>query len=247
MSHWTGPLSDPATKFRLRVGNEQIALAHGVTLIGRDASCRIAIVDTLVSRRHARIQCDLSSATIEDLDSRNGTRVNGSLIASAHVLREGDRIRIGSQELVFGVVDAEQRELLEVPTGLIHICPDCRTPYQASAPSCPSCGAHKRDTQPAQARSEDTQRGRWSLGLLVELLGKSMLTERVAEAEKLMREAANNVADLLREGRPIDDEELRALREASTWLAKRHKSDTWPVWMAGVEARLRASADLRSP
>jgi hypothetical protein len=237
MSGWTGT-SPETTKFRLRVGNEQVALAHGVTLIGRDPSCRIAIFDTLISRRHARIQCMLDSATIEDLDSRNGTRVNGALIASAHALREGDRIGIGSYELVFGVVEDSAGELPDSPTGLISICASCRFGYPAAERRCPRCGSQKPEQTSAPARSEDTARGRWSLGLLVELLGKSMLTGRASEVEKLMREAVNLVNDELSQGRTPDSDELRALGEVASWIAKIQKDDSWTLWIEGVRTHL---------
>ena len=50
---------------------------------------------------HAKVVRDGSSYYIEDLKSRNGTFLNGQLIAGSEVLREGDRIRISDVELVF--------------------------------------------------------------------------------------------------------------------------------------------------
>lgn len=229
------------TKFRIRVGNEQIALPLGVTLIGRDAtSCRICIFDGLISRKHARIQCDGDQATIEDLGSRNGTRLNGVPIERPHVLRDGDRLGIGSYELTVSLMDARDVEWAETPTGLIRICPDCQTPYPAGTGACPNCGSEAADQQAQRTRNDDTTRGRWSLGMLVEMLGKSMLTERVAEAEKLMRQAANIVDDELREGNSIEPDELRALGEVAQWLAKAQKKDAWTKWMNDLRGRLRS-------
>jgi len=243
MSASSGPLADPASKFRLRVGNEQIALGLGVSLIGRDAgACRITIFDTLISRRHARIQCDGEHATVEDLGSRNGTRLNGVLISGPHALREGDRIGIGSYELSVGVLDSREPEWQDMPTGLIRVCPDCQTPYSAGVGTCPQCGSTSVDSQPSHTRGDDTTRGRWSLGMLVEMLGKSMLMGRPADAEKLMRQAANVVSDDLGDGKAIDPDELRALHEVADWLDKAQKSGAWAKWMTDISSRLPRSA-----
>lgn len=236
-----GPMTETPTLYRIRLGNEQIALPFGVTLVGRDAtSCRICIFDGLISRRHARIECDGEQATIEDLGSRNGTRLNGVPIERPHVLRDGDRIGIGSYELTVSLMNARDQEWGDAPTGLIRICPDCHTPYPAGNGACPSCGSEAAEQQAQRVRNDDTTRGRWSLGMLVEMLGKSMLTERVAEAEKLMRQVANIVEDTLREGKPIEADELRALGEVAQWLAKAQKKDAWTKWITDLRARVRA-------
>jgi predicted component of type VI protein secretion system len=237
----SGPLLEAPTKFRIRLGNEQIAIPLGVTLIGRDSTCRICIFDTLISRKHARIQCDGEQATIEDLGSRNGTHLNGVPIARPHVVRDGDRIGIGSYELVVSLMDERDAEWAETPTGLIRVCPDCGTPYPAGTGACPGCGsdAAEAQVQAQRTRSDDTTRGRWSLGMLVEMLGKSMLTERAAEAEKLMRQAANIVDDDLKEGTSIAPDELLALSEVAQWLAKTQKNDAWTKWISQLRGRMR--------
>lgn len=238
MTTWSDPLGLAPTKFRIRVSNEEIALPVGVTLIGRDPSCRITIFDPLISRRHARVQCDGEQAVIEDLGSRNGTRVNRVLISSPHALRDGDRIGIGSYELVAAVVERDASELDDTPTGLLCICTDCKNGYPANYACCPHCGSTRTAAPTNPTRGEDTTRGRWSLGMLIEMLGKAILTERVNEAEKLMREIAIIVGTHLRDDKPFDQEELGAIGEAAAWLAKAQKSETWPSWLASVRAQL---------
>lgn len=71
------------------------ALAQGNTLLGRAASNQIALDRDGVSRHHARIAVSADRiATLFDLDSTNGTFVNGARV-SRMVLREGDRIQLG--------------------------------------------------------------------------------------------------------------------------------------------------------
>src|SRR5262245_57686826 len=92
------------TRYRLRFLLQEIDLAPGETLIGRSASCHVTIEDPLVSRQHARIRINGDVATIEDLGSRNGLQINGRGTRGISQLSEGDRVRIGTQELVFCTV-----------------------------------------------------------------------------------------------------------------------------------------------
>ena len=73
-------------------------------LIGRDQECDIVIASDLVSRRHAEIVWTPDGPEIRDLDSRNGTRVNGEPITS-QLLEAGDEIGIASFRVTF---DGEQ-------------------------------------------------------------------------------------------------------------------------------------------
>ncbi|MFH1131210.1 MAG: ATP-binding protein, partial [Pseudomonadota bacterium] len=69
------------------------------TLIGRDACADVNLADAAVSRQHALIrQIAPGEFTIEDLDSRNGTIVNGARVKT-HTLKFGEKIQIGSRTL----------------------------------------------------------------------------------------------------------------------------------------------------
>ena len=71
---------------------------------GRGDSAKVKIDDTLVSRMHARIfRRENGAYVIEDLDSRNGTQVNGMAVVR-QVLTYGDRIQIGSCLLLFAPI-----------------------------------------------------------------------------------------------------------------------------------------------
>jgi FHA domain len=236
MARWSHPLDAAPTPFRIRVGNEEVSLLSGVTLIGRDATCRIAVHDPLISRRHARIQCGDDSATIEDIGSRNGTRLNGLTVSGPHALRDGDRIGVGTCELVFNVISRSLDDWSDVPTGVLSVCASCKTPYPATAGNCPHCG-EKPTVVPASvpSRSEDTVRGRWSLGMLLEMLGKTILLGKPTEVDKLMREVAIVLADQLRSHDAPSAEELRALREAAVWLDKAQARKHWLPWLTGIE------------
>ena len=68
--------------------------------IGRDSSNHLAINDVALSRHHCRLEVGPHQTLLTDLDSRNGTVVNGVPIRS-HALAEGDQIRIGDSVLLF--------------------------------------------------------------------------------------------------------------------------------------------------
>jgi diguanylate cyclase (GGDEF)-like protein len=72
----------------------RVPLADEVVL-GRDPSCPVPLIADDVSRRHARISADGEGHLLVDLDSTNGTWVNGSAVR-VHRLRAGDRIRLGA-------------------------------------------------------------------------------------------------------------------------------------------------------
>jgi two-component system NtrC family sensor kinase len=73
-------------------------------IVGRGAGCNIRLDDTEVSRRHLRIHCSDDRFSIKDLNSANGTRVNGRFVESA-TLNHGDAIRIGATLLSFQMLD----------------------------------------------------------------------------------------------------------------------------------------------
>ncbi len=60
--------------------------------------------DTGVSRRHAELRPGTDEGwVVSDLGSTNGVRVNGQDIHGPHPLRPGDRIELGSTEVVFDI------------------------------------------------------------------------------------------------------------------------------------------------
>ncbi|MEO7109577.1 MAG: FHA domain-containing protein, partial [Polyangiaceae bacterium] len=93
-------------RYRLRFLLQEFDLPRGATLIGRSSDCHVTIEDPLVSREHARIVIDDEGARCEDLGSRNGVKINGVTARGTTRLKDGDRLRIGTQELVFCTVVA---------------------------------------------------------------------------------------------------------------------------------------------
>jgi pSer/pThr/pTyr-binding forkhead associated (FHA) protein len=76
-----------------------VELHEGSLLIGRLPECDVMIDDALVSRMHARLSVRDDSVVAEDLHSTNGVYVNGVRITHSALLREGDRLLIGTTEV----------------------------------------------------------------------------------------------------------------------------------------------------
>lgn len=75
-------------------------LSEEVQTVGRTPDNQIHIADPAVSRQHARIHVDGEDRVhLEDLDSMNGTLVNGSPLKGEKVLAVGDKVRIGHAAL----------------------------------------------------------------------------------------------------------------------------------------------------
>lgn len=70
-------------------------------LIGRSSEA-LPLTDTTISRRHAELTPDDGNWLINDLNSANGTYVNGQRITAPTLLRSGDQIRTGGTLMVFG-------------------------------------------------------------------------------------------------------------------------------------------------
>lgn len=79
---------------------EIFRLNPGTNLIGRSLKAEIRLGDDGVSRRHATISIDENNgAIVKDLDSTNGTFVNGKKI-SATTVKAGDKLRVGSHAIL---------------------------------------------------------------------------------------------------------------------------------------------------
>lgn len=67
----------------------------GPITIGRSPNSDICIDEPFVSAAHARLTLQGPALVLEDLDSTNGTMVNGHMIDQAITLRDGDEVQVG--------------------------------------------------------------------------------------------------------------------------------------------------------
>lgn len=85
-------------------GNRRIILQAGENIVGRGEDATTIIDDPEVSRHHVRIIIDPHRVTVEDMNSKNGTFVNGRRIEQRTEVGDGDEVRLGPLPLLVKIV-----------------------------------------------------------------------------------------------------------------------------------------------
>ena len=79
---------------------KNVHLINGKMLIGRKPVCGIHLEEKMVSGQHAELNVSNNGVILKDLDSTNGTSVNGNRITET-ALQTGDQITIGNYKMIF--------------------------------------------------------------------------------------------------------------------------------------------------
>ena len=225
-------------RYRLRFLLQEFDLPRGATLIGRSSDCHVTIEDPLVSRQHARIVIDGDDATLQDLGSRNGVKLNGGPIRGTAKLKDGDRLRVGTQELVFCRIE-QAAAITAKTTGFLRHCAKCRLPYPQEVVACPNCGATEQmDEETLSGQFGAASQGSWSVQLLIEVLEKALSLSRVADAERILRRATAQVEERIVQRELVDPRQLSTLAVAAAKVAAESSDPTWGCWAAQVYRRV---------
>jgi hypothetical protein len=229
------------TRFRLRFLLQEIDLPQGDTLVGRSANCQVTLDDPLVSREHARIRIQGSDAVLEDLGSRNGVQLGGQPIARSAVLSNGDRIRIGTQELVFLELPASAERPTRGATrqtGFMCHCAACTRAYPAELLACPACGSKERV-------EEDTLTGTsardWGLELAAEAVDRARGGGMVDDLERVLSHARLGLEQRLAEGRRVEPHLVDGVCVAAAEVAAARGQAAWGRWALSIYASLGAT------
>lgn len=98
----TKPVIPPAPEKWLMLSGKQIPLQEGQHKIGRVEECTVRIIgDEEISREHALLRIQREAVTLGDLNSRNGTFLNGARVSGERTLQDGDVIRVGNTDMQF--------------------------------------------------------------------------------------------------------------------------------------------------
>ena len=178
-------------------------------VLGR-GTADVVIDDPEISRRHALVRVVGGRVQIDDLDSMNGTWVNGQRITETVQLRPGDVVRLGRSlfELqaepaseIAEHVQAPSRAIPSPPSGR---CPECEAELPSAARFCSYCGvslpaplASERDSAavtPQAALAEDELRP--VTALFADIVGSTSLGERLQphEVKTLIGECVTRMA-----------------------------------------------------
>lgn len=135
--------------FQLRVTGPDMDQAFrvptGKIIIGRDENVTLPLKHFLVSRRHAELVCRPTGCTLTDLDSANGTLVNGEKLPTNTPLPLPDKavIQIGPFELAFRQIPVEPKaeEMLPPPPKTKAAPPQIRKTVREPEPEEPEAQA----------------------------------------------------------------------------------------------------------
>lgn len=125
------PVSAPKLTIKRKDGSyNEIDWNKEFLTVGRDGANDLIIDHPLASRRHARLERDESGFFVRDLNSTNGTFVNGEPISGAHMLHHQDQVIVADTIITFHDSDATARGPL--PTDVMQaVQEDLRVDSQA--------------------------------------------------------------------------------------------------------------------
>lgn len=245
-------------RFRLRYQATNLELRPGDFAIGRSSACNLAVVDGLVSRKHALLQVEPNAVVLKDLGSRNGVAVNGVRIEGECPLQHMDRVYIGSQELV--LIDADKMN--DRATTDRHIaCDVCGAINGIAKRYCGDCGARldsdasatwkesNREAgvdrissvgeapDPEWGGSESTHTAR-ALDVLGSIAAKAITMGRFDEAERILIPHLDALLERAVRNRPLSDskrDDPEAMFKAATsyalQLAEGLQDPKWIDWV----------------
>jgi two-component system cell cycle response regulator len=97
---------------------ETIRLDKERTIVGRGSQADLVLRDEIASRQHAEIihlclEANCVEYYVNDLDSTNGTFLNGAKVTTQQLLQDGDKIKIGNHLMKFAMLDESEAEFQE--------------------------------------------------------------------------------------------------------------------------------------
>ena len=160
-----------------------------VTQIGRQSANHLQIRDPEVSKVHCKLEATTAGILLSDMDSANGTFVNGQLVKK-HLLSVHDKIQIGGANLVLFESSESESELSRPMTGVISLLGMERVetlPNKEELTVVLNTADFKENSTQFVALSEDT-------GFLpVEKLNDERVVRRNYERLRVAYEVARNV------------------------------------------------------
>jgi pSer/pThr/pTyr-binding forkhead associated (FHA) protein len=106
---------------------QTIQLKSSETVIGRRRGCDVRISSSQVSRRHCLLSLHAGSVVVQDLDSVNGTFINGQRVLGKRMVRPGDRLDVGPISFVVdyapGSPGAAMEQAVQSPGAELEVLP----------------------------------------------------------------------------------------------------------------------------
>ncbi|MEZ4222157.1 MAG: FHA domain-containing protein [Polyangiaceae bacterium] len=240
-----GPEHSAASRlFRLRLKDREILLPRGEFVVGRSRSCDLVVDDMLVSRRHARFFVSRNSLFVEDLSSANGVLVNEATTSGVVALQEGDRVIIGTCELIVICAETAPRP----PASSSRRGPPPTSLTEKDIPvitSAPQLEVAPREVPGSFDESlEDTQRTEKMDGLatMARLADRMISMGRADAAVRLLSDHLRDLLEKTQQGRSVPPPTLELAGVYSLKLADIAKDGAWAT--LGVEIFTAAKKPL---
>jgi FHA domain len=228
-------------RFFLRYQAIDLKLDSNDFVVGRTAGCHLVLGDALVSRRHAAFRVTPSGVEVRDLGSRNGVLLNGERIEGPALLKDGDQVRIGAQDLLLSSVERDPRD---GGTEELMQCRHCGELYDATREACSACGRRDQGGPIPQAESESqlpdtvvvpesdkrpsSHAGAGSLEVLARLADKALGMGRYDEGERLVGSMMNGI---LSRAAGSDGQDRDTLSLASRYALRLAEVTHSPIWI----------------
>ncbi len=167
-----------------------IPLPEAEATIGRDPTSTVAVIDPSVSRKHCVLRREDGRFQIKDLESRNGTLVNGVAIKD-HWLRHGDEIATGDSVFLF-LVEEDER-----------VTPASRVEFEESHPTTETRIIHPKEVvylQPDRLLRELPPSSQIARNLSA-LLKISRIVHAIRDLEELQAQVLDLIFEVVPAGR----------------------------------------------
>jgi S-DNA-T family DNA segregation ATPase FtsK/SpoIIIE len=143
-----------------------VALPRGMLVIGRSPDCDLVLADPDVSRRHAAVTVTGGGITVRDLQSTNGTRVDGHPVdEDGTALAPGEVLHVGDSFISVTGADEPPAAVRATPDGALLVN---RPPRECAPVTCPEVAF------PVRTGSSPAQRVQWLAAVLPALAGVAL-------------------------------------------------------------------------
>jgi predicted component of type VI protein secretion system len=231
--------------FRLRYLAHDLELPLGEFVVGRSTECQLSLDDPLVSRRHAVLRVRKDGVSVQDLGSRNGVVVNGVKISGERELVAGDKVGIGSQEMVLHLAadqspaaHAAGEEVYRRATqtlGAAYVM-DLRSAVEAAGAAVPPAAGSRPVVDPPTA---EASRSVQSFQLLGGVADKALAMGKAEDAERILHVLMNDVMNRARDGQTLDAGVIEPAARYAARLASATGKGSWADYVFELYRRQR--------
>jgi pSer/pThr/pTyr-binding forkhead associated (FHA) protein len=209
---------------RLQYLAHDLIVPLGRFIIGRSSDCQLSLEDPLVSRHHAAITVELGRVAVEDLNSRNGVFVNDEKITGERQLAAGDRLKIGSQELVIelSLIREPMRTMVADETGALSTLRHAELQEDDE-----EAATYVGSIAELRSSISDPDRRVNALSLIGGVADKALALGHIAEAERILSGSLHEILAKLPTSGPMAPELIERAGFYASHLAAATESGQW--------------------